>query len=200
MCQQRKPQLQFSGFIGKRPSGKDGTQICNACHTVLAQAVLRKRAAGSSISRLEPLRKKLRRTQVLRETWEAIAEHRQKRTGHGQTKTKTNEKESTNEVASPKEMEQKPPAEKIYVYSCPFCQKSVTTSIASGHVNHRRVCGRQFRVQDSILRPTLPTTHFSHTCPTCGTCVQSTKEFGRIQCKHKQSNGRVCSRTQWHAK
>ena len=57
VCQQRKPQLQFSGFIGKRPSGKDGTQICNACHTVLAQAVLRKRAAASSISRLEPFAK-----------------------------------------------------------------------------------------------------------------------------------------------
>ena len=196
-CQQRKPQQQFSNFIGKRLSGKeDGTQTCNACHTVLAQAVLRKRAAASSISRLEPLRKKLRRTQVLRETWEAIAEHRKNRTHQ----TMTNEKERTNEVASPKEREQNSPPEKNYVYSCPFCQKSVTTSIASGHVNHRRVCGRQFRVQDGIVRPTLATTRFSHTCPTCGTCIQSTKEFGRIQCKHKQSNGRVCSRTQWHAK
>ena len=195
-CQQRKPQQQFSNFIGKRLSGKDGTQTCNACHTVLAQAVLRKRAAASSISRLEPLRKKLRRTQVLRETWEAIAEHRKNRTHQ----TMTSEKERTNEVASPKEREQNSPPEKNYVYSCPFCQKSVTTSIASGNVNHRRVCGRQFRVQDGLVRPTRPTTHFSHTCPTCGTCVQSTKEFGRIQSKHKQSNGRVCLRTEWCAK
>ena len=195
-CQQRKPQQQFSNFIGKRLSGKDGTQTCNACHTVLAQAVLRKRAAASSISRLEPLRKKLRRTQVLRETWEAIAEHRKNRTHQ----TMTSEKERTNEVASPKEREQNSPPEKNYVYSCPFCQKSVTTSIASGNANHRRVCGRQFRVQDGLVRPTRPTTHFSHTCPTCGTCVQSTKEFGRIQSKHKQSNGRVCLRTEWCAK
>ena len=43
---------------------------------------------------------------------------------------------------------------------------------------HRRVCGKQFRVQDGVLRPTA---HFSHTCPTCGTCVQSTKEFGANQ-------------------
>ena len=195
-CHQRKPQQQFSDFIGKRPSGEDGTQTCNACRTVVAQAVLRKRAAASSISRLEPLRKKLRRTQVLRETWEAIAEHRKKRT----RQTMTSEKEATNEIAIPTEIEQSPPPEKIYVYSCPFCQKSITTSIASGNVDHRRVCGKQFRVQDGVLRPTLPTTHFSHTCPTCGTCVQSTKEFGRIKSKHKQSNGRVCRRTEWHAK
>ena len=194
-CHQRKPQQQFSDFIGKRPSGENGTQICDACHAVVAQAVLRKRAAASTISRLEPLRKKLRQTQVLCETWEAIAEYRKKRTGQ----TMASEKEGTHEVAIPKDMEQKPPPQKMYVYSCPFCQKSVTTSIASGHVNHRRVCGRQFRVQDGLLRPTLPTTHFSHTCPTCGTCIQSTKEFGRIQSKHKQSNGRACPRTEWHA-
>ena len=195
-CHQRKPQQQFSDFIGKRPSGEDGTQTCNACRTVVAQAVLRKRAAASSISRLEPLRKTLRRTQMLRETWEAIAKHRKKRT----SQTMTSEKEATNEIAIPTEIEQSPPPEKIYVYSCPFCQKSITTSIASGQVNHRRACGKQFRVQDGVLRPTLPTTHFSHTCPTCGTCVQSTKEFGRIKSKHKQSNGRVCRRTEWHAK
>ena len=134
---------------------------------------------------------------IMAEGEDIVSEHRKKRTGQ----TMTSEKEDTNaEVAIPKEIERNPPPEKIYVYSCPFCQKSVTTSIASGHVNHRRVCGRQFRVQDGILRPTLLTTHFSHTCPTCGTCVQSTKEFGRIQSKHKKSNGRVCSRTEWHAK
>ena len=192
-CQQRKPQQQFSDFMRKRSSGKNGAQTCNACRTVLAQAVLRKRAAASNISRLEPLRKKLRRTHVLRETWEAIAEHRQQRT----SQTMTSEKEGTHEIAIPNEREQSPPPEKNYVYVCPFCEKSITTSIASGHVDHRRVCGKQFRVQDGVLRPTA---HFSHTCPTCGTCVQSTKEFGRIKSKHKQSNGRACRRTEWHAK
>ena len=38
-------------------SGENGAQTCNACRAVLAQAVLRKRAAASNISRLEPLRK-----------------------------------------------------------------------------------------------------------------------------------------------
>ena len=130
-------------------------------------------------------------------TRDMASDHRIQKKHTGQTMT--SEKEGTHEVAIPKDMEQKPPPQKLYVYSCPFCQKSVTTSIVSGHVNHRRVCGRQFRVQDGLLRPTLPATRFSHICPTCGTCVQSTKEFGRIQSKHKQSNGRVCPRTEWHA-
>ena len=48
------------------------------------------------------------------------------------------------------------------------------------------------------LRPTLPTQHYSHACPTCGTSVQSTIKSGRIQIKHKQPNGRTCSRTKWN--
>ena len=56
-CQQRKPQRQFSIFISKRPSGKDGTQICNECRAVIVRDAIRKRAATTSIGRLEPLRK-----------------------------------------------------------------------------------------------------------------------------------------------
>ena len=153
------------------------------------QHAVRKRAAASSTARLEPLRKRLRRRQIIQETWEAIAANKKARTHDPQ-----------NEDAIPKDIEQSPPTKKLHVYACPFCQKSITTSIASGNIDHRHVCGKQFRVQNGVLRPTLPTTHFSHTCPTCGTCVQSTIEFGRIQSKHKQSNGRVCRRTVWHAK
>ena len=164
------------------------------------QHAVRKRAAASSTARLEPLRKRLRRRQIIQETWEAIAANKKARTHDHASQTMTSEKEDTNEDAIPKDIAQSPPPKKIYVYACPFCQKSITTSIASGNIDHRHVCGKQFRVQNGVLRPTLPTTHFSHTCPTCGTCVQSTIEFGRIQSKHKQSNGRVCRRTEWHAK
>ena len=157
-------------------------------------------AAASSTGRLEPLRRRLRRRQIIQETWEAIAANKKARTHDHASQTMTSEKEDTHEDAIPKDIEQSPPPKKLYVYACPFCQKSITTSIASGNIDHRHVCGKQFRVQNGVLRPTLPTTHFSHTCPTCGTCVQSTIEFGRIQSKHKQSNGRVCRRTEWHAK
>ena len=58
-CQQRKPQQQFSMFISKRPSGEDGTQICNTCRTAIVQDAIRKRAATSATARLEPLRNKI---------------------------------------------------------------------------------------------------------------------------------------------
>ena len=185
-----------------RPGGgQNGRQTCNACRAIVVQANVRKRAAKSSIQRLQSVRETLRRRHILRETWEAIAEHRKKQTRCA----RTSNQEATNEVATEKEIDQAmqvPPAtpqQELYVYTCPFCQGSVTTSTASGHINHRRVCGKQFRVQDGLLRPTLPTIRYSHTCPTCGTCVQSTKKFGRIQSKHKQPSGRMCHIKQWHA-
>ena len=200
VCHQRRSRHQFSYFISRWPSGNNGTQTCDTCYAEKVQHAVRKRAAAASIARLEPLRKRIHRRQIIQETWEAIAANKKARTHDRLSQTMTSEKEGTNEDAIPKDIEQTPAPEKIYVYACPFCQKSITTSIASGNVDHRRVCGKQFRVQDGVLRPTLPTTHFSHTCPTCGTCVQSTKEFGRIKSKHKQSNGRMCRRTEWHAK
>ena len=49
--------------------------MCDACHAAAVQATLRKRAAQTTAQRVQPLRKKLRLQQTLRETWEAIATH-----------------------------------------------------------------------------------------------------------------------------
>ena len=152
------------------------------------QGKLRKRAASSSRTRLEPLRKKLRHDQVLRETWEAIAQQRQRRTGQPATcERKDADEMTTPHVAQEKTVTEEnlnqasaaAPQQRLYVYTCPFCHDLVTTPIASGHINHRRICGKQFRVHDGLLRPTLPTQHYSHACPTCGTSVQSTIKSGQ---------------------
>ena len=63
---------QFSTFLQNNFLGQNGRQICNACHVLQAQAAVRKRAATSSVARLEPLRRKIHRMQILRETWEAM--------------------------------------------------------------------------------------------------------------------------------
>ena len=93
--------------LHKTPSGalckqkdwivKDDTEVS----AVVAQAALQKRAAARSLSRLEPLHKKLRQTQVLRETWDAIAEHRKKWT----SPALTCEEKTTNEVATGQKMD-----------------------------------------------------------------------------------------------
>ena len=194
-CRQRKPRQQFSIFISRRPSGEDGTQTCNTCRAAMVQDTIRKRAATSAAARLEPLRKRIRRARVLCETWEAIAERRnsrgQSRVKHFQARSATDANKSDCVAQAPPASRQKSPE---YVYACPFCNGEVTSSIASGNINHRHVCGKQFRVENSSLRPTM---RYAHTCPTCGTCVHSSKEAGRIQSKHKQPNGRACPQTEW---
>ena len=80
VCHQRRSRSQFANFISTRPSGEDGTQICDTCHAAKLQHAVRKRAAASSAARLEPLRKRFRHRGIIRETWEAIAANKNART------------------------------------------------------------------------------------------------------------------------
>eukprot|EP00435_Cladocopium_sp_Y103_P067905 s422_g30.t1 len=87
---------------------------------------MRKRAAMSTAARLEPLRKRLRRARVLRETWEAIAQrrnmHGQSRVEHPQASRATNADKSACVAQAPPVSHQKSPE---YVYTCPFCNGAV---------------------------------------------------------------------------
>ena len=129
------------------------------------------------------------------ETWEAIAE---RRNSHGQSRVKHFQASSATDANKSDCVAQAPPASRQkspeYVYTCPFCNGEVTSSIASGNIDHRHVCGKQFRAENGSLRPTM---RYAHTCPTCGTSVHSSREAGRIQSKHKQPNGRACPQTEW---
>jgi hypothetical protein len=186
VCHQRRSRHHFSYFISRRPSGKDGKQTCDTCHAAKMQHAVRKRAAASSIARLEPLRKRLRRRQIIQETWEAIAANKKART-HDHS-TYPVEMRAADMASLPAKTQAE------YVYTCPFCESVVTSPVATGQINHRRICGKKFRVENGFVRPTL---HYVHTCPTCGSCIRSTKKSGRIQSKHKQANGRMCPRTEW---
>ena len=187
VCHRRRLRHHFSNFISRRPSVKeDGTQTCDTCHAAKMQQAVRKRAAASSTARLEPLRKRLRRRQIIQETWEAIAANKKART-HDHS-TYPVEMRAADMASLPAKTQAE------YVYTCPFCESVVTSPVATGQINHRRICGKKFRVENGFVRPTL---HYVHTCPTCGSCIRSTKKSGRIQSKHKQANGRMCPRTEW---
>ena len=83
-----------------RPGGgQNGRQTCNACRALVVQATLRKQAARSSLQRLQPLRKRLRLRQILRETWESIAENLRAKEEKATTATDLSEttKEDTKE-------------------------------------------------------------------------------------------------------
>ena len=197
VCHQRRSRHQFSYFISRQPSGKDGTQTCDTCHAAKVQHAVRKRAAAASIARLEPLRKRIRRRHIIQETWEAIAANKKART-HDHS-TDPVEMRSTDMASAGllQASSREKTAAAEYVYACPFCKGVVTSPCATGHIDHRRICGKQFRVENGFVRPTL---HYVHTCPTCGSCIHSTKQSGRIRSKHKQANGRMCPRTEWQLK
>ena len=187
-CQQRKPQQQFSIFISTRPAGKSGAQMCNTCRTAIVQDAIRKRAATSATARLEPLRKRARHMQVLRDTWEAIARNRgsQKRQASDTTATPVSQtKENTKEC-------QEVTNTILRAYVCPACGKATKSTIITGKVLTQGHCGRCFRVKNGAV-----CRQYTHYCPACNTKVTSTKSHGRIQSKHRNDTGRYCKTYQW---
>ena len=162
------------------PAADPGRKSGDTCHTAKVQHAIRKRAA-----RLEPLRKRVRQRQIIRDTWEAIAENKNARTHEQATYLRC----TTSTTSAITQAE--------YVYACPFCNGVVTSPVATGNINHRRVCGKEFRVANGIVRPTLS---YVHNCPTCGACVHSSQKSGRIQSRHRHPNGRIRLRTEWQVK
>ena len=79
------------------------------------------------------------------------------------------------------------------LYTCPFCSGTISSTMLTGQINHRSVCGNQFRVRNGQVTAR----RYRHTCPTCNATIFSAHESGRIRCKHATPNGEVCSRKEW---
>ena len=77
-------------------------------------------------------------------------------------------------------------------YLCPFCQATVRSKIYTGQVNHRTVCGNQFRVENGKIR-----SQYHHDCPRCGTSVVAYRSHGRLQSKHRTPKGQECPQVEW---
>ena len=78
--------------------------------------------------------------------------------------------------------------EKLFVYTCPFCNGAVKSQVYSGKIEHRNACGHQFRVQNGQA---VRVQH-EHVCPRCGTTIVSSKASGRVQSKHRTPKGKAC--------
>ena len=219
-CCRKLPVLHFSHYSALRPgAGQNGRQTCDACRAIAVQATVRKRAAQRTAQRVQPLRKKLRVQQTLRETWEAIAacvSARQQQTAMAQSSLADVglkiQKRHDGRPTTAKAVEAKAGAAhsstqalavgsdnatpRRYTYICPHCAKSVQSTVVTGEVDHRRSdgCGKRFRVANGLL---AGRTH-PHTCPTCGAVVRSTKASGRIQITHRTPSGRQCRTNHWH--
>ena len=80
-----------------------------------------------------------------------------------------------------------------YAYACPFCDGTINSSIETGRIDHRAICGNQFRVRNGSI---IARSH-KHICPQCGTQVWSTKATGRIRVTHQTPDGHPCTQHQW---
>ena len=70
-------------------------------------------------------------------------------------------------------------ADRRFVYCCPFCGGNVASTVQTGQVNHRGICGNQFYVRDGrVSMETRP---------------------GRIHVTHATPSGKPCSTTRWEA-
>jgi rubrerythrin len=159
---------------------------------------------------------------VLRETWEAIAQHKSARmpnlntlekqdangiatptltqtmtTAEASNASKQCKEGPANEAAIQRKHEPEPHVKPVpkHHYICPVCAQPVSSPVRTGRVDHRHTCGYQFRVVNGSV---VGKKH-KHTCPTCGTTVLSTKAAGRIQVQHKHPSGRMCRCTRWQA-
>ena len=72
-----------------------------------------------------------------------------------------------------------------HVYTCPFCEGSVRSSVRTGQINHRSVCGHQFYVKDGAVGDR----QYAYTCPFCQVTVRSNIRTGQINhrsiCSHQ---------------
>ena len=76
----------------------------------------------------------------------------------------------------PTEELRKQAATKPFQYVCPFCQVAVGSTVSSGRVNHRNVCGNRFQVKDGHVAAK----EFVYRCPFCEGTVASKLKTGQI--------------------
>ena len=79
-------------------------------------------------------------------------------------------------LAPPAKLAGQTAAEEIFHYACPFCEVSVTSTVRTGQVNHRRVCGKFFRVKDGHVAAK----NLVYACPFCNGTVASNVRTGQI--------------------
>ena len=92
---------------------------------------------------------------------------------------------------------------KAYYYVCPACNGHVASNVATGQVNHRRVCGcgNRFSVKDGVVKEKGSV----YRCPFCNGSVRSDVKTGRIDHRSACGNqfhvkdGAVSKKTQRHA-
>ena len=198
-CQKAKSTSEFQRWREKYRK-QDGRQVCDQCWAPQpARSVVVKAEARLRRSRQKVARQK--RDKVVAEVMELIKEKRKGRdtrpesvegqTGlqqppaHERQKTveakKTDREQTVAEETTERQRRRgakRPRQEdgKVLCYTCPFCDESVSSTVATGQVNHRQACGKFFRVKDGKVA----VRGFVYKCPFCAGQVTSNVTTGQV--------------------
>ena len=208
-CKTEKEKRLYKRYTRKHPSRPDGRQVCDACWF---QAAMLYHASNTN-RRLARVRKKLKQkrvTQIVAEIYAHIAQRKQARpaksfeeeiaTARQSVQAKpsvpprndgrnSSPKQQTTDLVAGHSKAKVPQQEKApqHEYLCPFCKATVRSKIYTGQVDHRSICGNQFRVENGRVR-----LQYQHVCPRCGTSVVAYRSSGRLQSKHRTPKGKEC--------
>ena len=65
--------------------------------------------------------------------------------------------------AAPAKLPGRKAAKEMFQYACPVCEASVSSSVRTGRIDHRRACGHRFRVKDGDVAARK----CNYVCPFC---------------------------------
>ena len=91
--------------------------------------------------------------------------------------------------AAPAKVPGRKAGEEMFQYACPFCAASVSSSVRTGQIDHRRACGHRFRVKDGDVAARK----CDYVCPFCKGQVAS-------NLKTRQINHRTVCGNQFYVK
>ena len=181
-------------------------QVCSNCWQCpiprgsISKAVQRVAATQAKVARSAAEEKKAR---AIADVWDAIAERKRKREQESPQRKEAEPKAKQRRQENGTEMTTEGPAEvhgqqddtdgrpravrprkaaeamakgKIFQYVCPHCNQSVSSTVRTGQVNHRRTCGNFFRVREG--RPCAK--QYDYVCPTSNGHVASNVATGQI--------------------
>ena len=175
-----------------------------------------------AVARLAPRQAKVaekaaneKKERIIAQVWEeirrkrdmAVSEPPQGSEAKGRKCTVTEDQKRKREEEGPQQataagigLAEKQDGPEMFRYVCPFCQGVVTSRVRTGQVNHRRACGKLFRVRDGCVASKA----FVYGCPFCGGNVVSNLKTGQMDhrtvCGNKfyVQEGAVSAETRQH--
>ena len=210
-CRQRKQRDQYTIFLRRRSSGKNGKQVCDACHTTRIQTVQRKRVAANTHARVASLRQRIHREHILQEIKDLIASHVHERkrlaptdSGAQEANAAKRPKQSTSVVATHASSIE--PLPSTVPHSRRQAKRQATTEThptreskqgkqtTSSAQPHAPTHGHAFNPEVPEAKPGNqvrgePTRLYDYVCPHCKNPCRSGVQTGRVhhrgKCGHK---------------